>query len=399
MSFDRQEWRKIHALVDSDAARFGLPERREGSLVMGSFNIRKLGAFDKRSEGAWELLRKICERFDLLAIQEVQDQLEGLRHLKESASGGYGIVASDITGAYPGQGAPERLAFLFRWDAIERTEIASDITYDRSAVVGTLYDKRVSFWNAFDDFTEKSAAWEIDRVERQLVGKRPRQKPVVHLPEFVSFIRQPLCASFRIPGDAGARPIEFLAVNAHLLYGRYKDERKREFAALMRWLLDRARSPERMYHPNIILFGDLNLDFQKVDRRRDEIEAMFKRWNREELADPDHAELNMPFLSVHPQREGVFRSNARLDQTYDQIAFLSHDDRMPSPDENRRAGASADAFDYGVFNFVELFCEALYQKPSSELGEDELKRLYRSFEHDVSDHMPLWVRLPKPAGA
>ena len=94
--------------------------------------------------------RPFAERCDLIAVQEVQDNLEGLDHLKGLLGGKYGMAASDITGGIAGkQAMVERLAILFRWDRVERTAVASDITIDRSAVLETLYEERQDFLAAF----------------------------------------------------------------------------------------------------------------------------------------------------------------------------------------------------------------------------------------------------------
>lgn len=397
-SFTSAQWTKIFNHMDANGEKLGLPKKRRGSVVLCSFNIRKLGAVKKKSKGSWEMFRRICDRCDLIAIQEVQDDLSGLLHLKELLGSGYGLVASDITGATPGSSSPkERLAFLFRWKRIERTEIASDITYDRSAVVGTLYDSRIEFWQSFDEHTQKFGAWEADAAERRAQGRRPKTKPVLHLPRFLTFIRQPLCVSFRIRGRRGKEPYEILMVNAHLLYGRYPDERKWEWQALIRWLVERGRQADKLYHPNLMLLGDCNLDFEKTEQRREEIDAFIKSLNAKFLSGKKHAQLNFPFLDVHPKHTDVFRTNARLSQTYDQIGLVNHDKRLPSHEANATAGARADAFDYGVFNFVDLFAEALHGgKKLAELTKTQRKTLFKKFEHDLTDHMPIWIRLPKP---
>ncbi len=396
-SFSDDEWHQIRQRLDAQGEAFGLPERRPRSVVLGSFNVRKLGARDSKSPGAWDMIREICRRFDLLAIQEVQDDLEGLRALhRELGDDEFGIVASDITGSYPGESAPERLAFLYRRATVQRTEIASDITFDRTRVVDTVYQSRLKFWKSFDDYTEKIAAWRLDAEERKAQGRKPRRKPTLRVPEFLTFIRQPLCTSFRIPSPSGGDPYEFLAVNAHLLYGRYKAERWMEFEALIGWLVDRARQVERIAYPNLMLLGDLNLDFKAADSRREAIDALLKGLNQDQLEDV-RAEINFPFLDVHPDREAVFRTNARLSQTYDQIALVVHDRRLPTSEDNRRAGREGpDGFDYGVFNFVELFSTALHDKPFAELTEAEAQAMIREFEYDFTDHMPIWIRLPSP---
>ncbi len=390
-AFSEDEWNKIFALLKSSGqSKYGLPARRRDSVVIGSFNIRKLGAKAKRSEQSWRFLGEACKQFDLLAIQEVQDDLEGLKYLQEDLLGGrYGLVASDITGSYPGQRpAPERLAFLFRWDRVQRTEIASDITYDRSKVLGTLYGDRMEFWQSFDAHTQRLAEF--------AAGAR-KTKPTLKLPKFLTFIRQPLCVSFKVGGGDGVEPYEFLAVSAHLLYGTNAIEREWEFNALVSWMVDRAKQVKKIYHKNLILLGDLNLNFEETDERREVIESYLKSLNGGGLTGTG-TEINFPFLDTHPGQSDPYRTNARLSQTYDQVGLLSHDQRLPKHSANQRAGKEgANGYDYGVFNFASLFADALGLKPIPEMAKRTRTSFFRKFEHDVSDHMPLWIRLPKPS--
>ncbi len=396
-SFDEDEWQAIHDLSDSDGEDFGLPERRDGSLVIGSFNIRKLGAVAKKSPGAWDMFVRICARFDLLAIQEIQDDLEGLSHIKTRLGEAYGMVASDITGSFPGQSPPpERLGFLYRWEVVARTEIASDITFDRSEVFRSLYKNRLGYWETFDNLTQDLKEWEIEKIKRKLVGKKAPSRPTPHLPAFLTFIRQPICVSFRVPGPEGVEPYEFLAVNAHLLFGKHADERYAEFLALTEWWVTRAKQADRLYHRNLILLGDLNLDFDNPDSDRPKIDADIKALNKKRLTSKKAAKVNFPFLAAHPVH-GVQRSNARLNQTYDQVGLILHDPRLPDHTQNAEAGQDPDGFDFRVFNFVELFSQALHGKAFDALSKSERKTLIGKFEHDFSDHMPIWIRLPKPA--
>lgn len=409
--FTDSQWTSVFDLLETDGVRFGLPERRDDSVVLASFNIRKIGKVKNRSKQSWEFLKAFCSRCDLLAIQEVLDNLEGLNYLKGLLGDGYGMVASDTTGKVPGgSGMAERLAFLFNWSLVNRTEIASDITYDRSVVMDTLFDKRDDFTQAFVDHQSVLDKWENDYAAKiqnwnnaGQPGKKPKKpsKPAMVLPHFVTFIRTPLCVSFRIPGFEGAVPYEFLAVNAHLLYGdktKQKEEREMEFLALMEWLIGRAKQMENLYHKNLILLGDLNLDFEKTDQRRDFINAKIKDINKTKLKSKKAAQVNFPFLDVHSasSTSDVFRTNARMDQTYDQIALFIRDKRLPNHNSNDTAGNVPGEFDYGMFNFVELFAEAIHGAAFKTLSKSNQKNLIKKFEYDVSDHMPIWIRLVRP---
>ena len=217
-------------------------------------------------------------------------------------------------------------------------------------------------------------------------------KPRLKLSVFLSFIRQPFCVAFRIPGHPGTRPYEFMAVNAHLYFGNYIDDRRQEFNALVDWIMSRFRTQSHAYYPNFMLLGDLNLDYDNPARDRGRIEERIKSLNGE----LDGANVNFPFLDAHPEREEVFRTNARMSETFDQIGLFNRDSRLPSYTENATMGANPLGPDYGVFEFGDLFSEALLGRPYLELSTAERSSFTARFEHKVSDHMPLWVRLPLP---
>ena len=137
----------------------------------------------------------------------------------------------------------------------------------------------------------------------------------------------------------------------------------------------------------------MNLDFDNPDTDRARIEAHLKEFN-----DGLGEEVNvyLPFLDPHPGEQAPYRTNARLTETFDQIGLFSHDRRLPTFRDNAIMGQNLQGPDYGVFEFVNLFSEALLQKPFDSLSSTERQDLIARFEHKVSDHMPLWIRLPLP---
>ena len=394
--FRKADWEKILAALDDDPARFGMPEGgREGSLVLGSFNIRKLGK-SKNREREIEFLARFCASCDLVAIQEVQDDLTGLRYLKDRVearvAGGdeYALSVSDITGEVPGEsGMAERLAFLYRSRRIRRLEMASDLTHDRTSVVQSVLDQ--------------STAWEAarkkydQRLKDYASGKR-KTEPVFVPPEFVSFVRTPYVVGFEAPAANDLPPLTFTAVNAHLVYGT-PVQRRQEFDALLSWLMHRLTAKKRLFAPNFILLGDLNLDFDKPVADRKRIDAALRRINGEAFGDPDTRRVYFPFLDRHPRLDKVLKTNARANQTFDQIGFFNGHKETRLPNDlwhgDIRTGGSDD-FDYGVFNFADLFSRVLLDKPYSRLSIDERNSFGKSFEHSVSDHLPIWVRIPRP---
>lgn len=385
------EWNEIERKLEEEPRRFGIPERIYGSTLIGSFNIRKLGSSRARDKRTWAFLARICAQFDLLAVQEVMDDLSGLRTLMELLGPDFEMIASDKTGAFPGEpGLGERLAFIYNRRAVLRTEIATDITYDRSKLLATIAannDELSSALRPVSEYEAKLTDWE--KTKR---GRKPR-RPRLRLPVFLSFIRAPFCVSFEIPGHPGTLPYRFMAVNAHLYFGNYIDDRRQEFNALMNWIVSRVDEQDKAYYPNFILLGDLNLDYDDPQKDRARVEKQLKTFDG---ATESGVRVNFPFLDVHPGHRSVFRTNARLSETFDQIGLFFRDERFPAYDMNASMGSNPEGPDFGVFDFVNLFAHGLCGKSFNSLSKTEKTALLSKFEHKVSDHMPLWIRLTLP---
>ena len=93
--FTSAEWKAIRKALDEDPEKFGLPKRVYGSVTLGSFNIRKLGSSRNRNQDTWEFIAHVCGHFDLLAIQEILDDLSGLRRLMSLLGPEFGLIISD----------------------------------------------------------------------------------------------------------------------------------------------------------------------------------------------------------------------------------------------------------------------------------------------------------------
>lgn len=397
--FTDDEWTRIIAELEADPAKYGMPEGgREGSLVIASFNIRKLSTSRGR-KAELEFMARFCAACDLVSVQEVQDNLQGLRHLQARAEsriagpGEYALAVSDITGEVPGEsGMAERLAFLYRHRRIRRLDMASDLTFDRTAVLKRFFDEEEAWISARRKFEEKLAAFKA--------GKR-KTKPSFTPPAFLAFVRTPYVAAFEAPAANDEPSLTFTAVDAHLVYGKMV-EREQEFEALFNWLTHRLTAGKRLVTPNFILMGDLNFHFDKPTKDRKRVDAQIRAGNATVFGDPEARRIYFPFIDAHPKFKKVLRTNARANQTFDQIAFFNgaEETRLPNDLWHKRVGKDGpDGFDYGVFNFAELFAQTLLGKSYLRLTKDEKKALGKKFEHSVSDHLPIWVRIPRPGFA
>ncbi|KNG92658.1 hypothetical protein [Pseudaestuariivita atlantica] len=383
--FDDAEWAQITTQLDGDPAGYGLPERRDGSVVLASWNIRKFGRLTRddgspaKSPGATAMIERFAERCDLLAIQEVQTDTASLYALRDAlAAGGqdWRILYSDVTGRAPGyEGMSERAAYLYRGDRVQLGNLASDLSFDRRAVMDNSNEALRKVVSAQiekageDGLMAQITAWLTGQT--RIAGAK--------LQRFVQFIRTPHLVEFVIPGPDGA--YRFYCVNAHLVSGKSKREREQEFFALLEWLLIDSKKTVTPGGISFLLMADLNLDFQSnVDKRRAAFAEYMTSINREKDL---RAKVNFPFL------DGAFFTNARGTETFDHIAWISEDTRLPRGRHNETRGThGADGFDYGMFDFARLIGEAGF---TSGGAPD-----YERFEHDLSDHMPIWVRLPRP---
>ena len=419
-NFTPAQWTKIEATLAADPARYGWPERRKNSVVLAGFNIRKCGDSSKRTKGSLKLLAGFIAQCDLVAVQEVTDNLEMLMTLQKMASEIAGrpfeVIVSDVTGGVIGGGGmTERLAFLFCPERIQRGPVAGDISVDRTAVLANLYTRREDFLVSTLTFERAWYAWyeaEIAQLEwdlKKAKGKTPEEKrpsgrsePRWHSPHFVSFIRTPHMATFSVPVRRGD-PYELSIINAHLLFGGdgrlERIERENEFHAVIDWMRDRATA-KRSHNPNYVLIGDLNLAFDKDDDERRQ-QIMDKLHGLDDLRRRSGINaVNFPF--IEPRENPItgevetVRTNARMSETFDQIGIIAGDRRLPSFSDNKDAGKTKDGYDYQVFNFADLFSEAINGKGKliADMKKSDQGKFVNLFQHDVSDHMPIWMRLP-----
>ncbi|MCH7681191.1 hypothetical protein IID10_17800, partial [candidate division KSB1 bacterium] len=262
----------------------------------------------------------------------------------------------------------ERLAFLYRRHRVRRADMASDLTIDRTSVLGHFFDN------------EKALIEARRKFERELARFRKKErktKPKFTTPVFITFVRTPYVVTFEAPAANDAPPLRFTAVNAHLVYGA-KKERRQEFDALVKWLTLRLTAAKRLVAPNFLLLGDLNLAFEQPRKDREKIDAVIRKYNKEAFGDANVRRVYFPFIDTHPVTKKDIRTNARDSQTFDQIGFFRGADERRLPNDPWRTlinTAEPDGFDYGVFNFADLFARALKNKAYTKLTKAEKKAL------------------------
>ena len=92
-----------------------IPRRTADKLLLATWNIANLGV-QKRRPNDYKLLAEVCSWFDLVAVQEVNDNLEGLRALQAELPARYRVLFSEASGNQ------ERQAFVYDSKKVRQLE-------------------------------------------------------------------------------------------------------------------------------------------------------------------------------------------------------------------------------------------------------------------------------------
>lgn len=198
-----EERRALMKLMDD--GRFRIPSRKlNENLIIATWNIQQFS--NRHSRRAIQYIADICERFDIIALQEVKTSLRGLERLQNALPGNYRILVSDPTGNY------ERFAFL----------------YDKRSVVATGLVCEIGF----------------------KVPAKSHRGYQLH--------RMPYCASFR------SGRFDFVIATAHIYYGKTKKEREQrevEIEKLVEFVSRRAKTEAgKVFDRDFFMVGDFNIE-------------------------------------------------------------------------------------------------------------------------------------------
>lgn len=188
-----------------------IPRKASDRLLLATWNVANLGVQD-RSDDDYAVLAEIVTWFDLVAVQEVNDNLRGIDAIHGHLPSRYDLLFSDASGNQ------ERQAFL--------------------------YDTR-----------KVSRLREVGRLSIP-----PSQLSRIRVPgsttPFAGFDRGPYLASFSANG------FRLSLLNVHLFYGSDAaadvDRRTLETFAVA-WWADRRNRDAHSYVPDIVPLGDFNL--------------------------------------------------------------------------------------------------------------------------------------------
>lgn len=223
----QSEVKNIRDYRDTKAGR-AIPQASTSNLLVATWNIANLG-LQKREAEHYKIMAEMVSWFDAIAIQEVNDNLEGLTKLRNELPEIYGCIYTDASGNN------ERMAYLYNKQKIELLEEFGEIAVPSE---------------------------DLNDIKLPNNGS-----------SFTGFSRNPFIASFRCGS------FDFMLANAHSYFGK-EDEalsmerRSLEAYAIARWA-DLKRKSKYAVTTNIIALGDFNMP--KVEKGDPVYDALLQR--------------------------------------------------------------------------------------------------------------------------
>ena len=197
------------------------PRRIDLNLLVGTWNIRGFGDVTKKwDSGSGDSpkrdyrslinIAEIIRRFDVVAVQEVKDNIRGLRYVLKLLGPEWGFILTDITVGQ--EGNEERMAFLFDTRRIKPSGLACELVVPPE--------------------------W-LNRIEPDTLKTQ--------------FARTPYAVSFISGGQT------VILVTLHVTWGETSADRIPELKGIAEWMAEWARR-EKSWGHNFIVLGDFNID-------------------------------------------------------------------------------------------------------------------------------------------
>jgi endonuclease/exonuclease/phosphatase family metal-dependent hydrolase len=199
------------------------PKMVDRNLLVATWNVRAFGNVTKKWHSQTDdspkrdfqdvlCITEVVSRFDVVALQEVKDNIRGLRYMMKLLGPDWAFLLTDVTKGRLGN--DERMAFVFDTRRVKSSGLACELV----------------------------VAIESDPIIP--AGALDRQ-----------FARTPYAVSF-LSADR-----TFVLVELHVIFGSNPAARVPELREIARWMGDWAQSMDEFGH-NLIALGDFNIDRQ-----------------------------------------------------------------------------------------------------------------------------------------
>ena len=300
------------------------------TLLLATWNIREFG--DNRHAESIHFIAEIISRFDLVAVQEIARQLDGLTKLMTYLGPNWDYIVTDSTEGTAGGG--ERMAFL----------------YDKN---------KVSF---------KNMASEIVLTKENQVFKD------------LQFARTPFCVAFQ------AGWFKFNIATVHIYYGKATDKqieerRLEEIKKAVEFLAKRSKDEDLSY----ILLGDFNIPNCQTD--------YMSALQSKKFFIPDAIKEHPSNLGKSKHYDQI-AFNIKLEPTME--IFDKKNQKAGAFDFSESVYTVEDLEIYRKFFTPEsLIYTHPKTKQVRPKTEKEIMTYFLSIfrTNEMSDHLPLWVEL------
>lgn len=395
-------------------------------LRLATWNIREFdsNSYGERLDESYSYIAEIISHFDLIAIQEVREDLRALKEVMRLLGSGWSYLVTDVTEGRPGN--RERMAFVYNRDKVWFRGVAGELTLPMEQQVTDPYGERIQIRNGpelnlpagqslisptglkistkngikklgedvaiplppgsklsipsgtavffpKDSQLSFNAADGIDLPAGSTL-QLPQEAIITLPPDSIvggpmQFARTPFIASFQ----AGWLKINLCTV--HIYYGKGKTGLKRrneEIQRLTKILATRAKNDSDSDADSyFIALGDFNIIGK----------------NHETMASLQSNKFKVP--------EALFSipgSNVKKDKTYDQIAVWT------GQSKRRKAYTKIQVYRAGVFDYFETVFrsdeEAVYRPFMKKKNSNGMYKSYSLWRtHQMSDHLPMWIEL------
>jgi endonuclease/exonuclease/phosphatase family metal-dependent hydrolase len=360
----------------SDALDVLVPTRQvDRNLLIASWNIREFGGF----QGTWETdpakspkrnfsdlhyIAEIISRFDVVAIQELQDDLSALRVVMRALGSDWALLTSDVTRGAKGR---ERLGYLYDVRRVRPTGLVGELVLSAEDLEA-LQDARVP---------EPVPEHESD-------AQRERREAREHDARFGGQLdRTPYIASFTSAG----RP--FMLATVHLVWGDANDLTKRaeEASLLAKMLRDTVAPGSRPvddFRSNLIALGDFNATADD-----DPIISALRAAGMVTAPELVRARRTTSDLPVGP--DGKLDAADQI--AYDQFAYFQdapNNSTEPSSLKLARLGGGSFPWDDYI---LQAQTERWAQAKAAKRGHRSPPAGAYDPTFGMSDHYPLWLEL------
>ena len=321
------------------------PKNLHESLLLATWNIREFDSTKggRRTEESFAYIAEIASRFDLLALQEVRENLSALEHLQGMLGPWWAYIVTDVTEGQPGN--RERTAFLFDKRKVRFAGIAGEAVIPPKAVRTTRADGKNTT---------------IYEPSKQLS-------------------RTPFLAGFQVGW------FKFMLCTVHIAYGRAKASppNRVEEVKLIAEFLSRRADESGSWSNNMILLGDFNIFHSSSETMQAILDAGFQ---------VPQALQEVPASNVGKKK-----------RRYDQIAFKVRDDQLTPTGQ---AGVFDFFQTVYLAEDEDIYADSMgprYHTTTAGVVKtrQEQSRYYLSNwrTHQMSDHLPMWVELKIDFGA